>query len=494
MANSFFGLHIGTSGLYAANTWLNITANNISNEQTKGYSRQTATQQASRPLRVYQRYGQLGSGVEVNNITRIRDEYYDVKYWLNQCKQGDSSTRSYYLTQIEDYFADDGTSGFTTEFGGFYNSLEELSKTPADLSARSSMLNYAQNFLEYMTTIRTNLQNTQADINAEISSNVDQINALAKEIAIINKQINVIELQGANANTLRDKTALLLDELSSIVEIDTNEISYANGKSEFYVTICGKSLVNNYDCFSLEVVAREDKADSDDLVGLYDIKWSYGEDFNPATSGTIGTLAALIKLRDGNNYIPEPNNPNSVPIEFKGIPYYINEVEKFLEQLTTTLNDIHKDGVNLYDEKVEDIPLFIHREEDDRYIVNPDILNDPAKMATSTVGTNSISATDIIDKLVESKEYRNFDGGTSKEALNTIITELSIDSKKAQDNERNYTNFRNLIQNQRLSIMGVDKDEEAMNLVKYQEAYDLSAKVIQIMSEVYDKLINETGI
>ncbi|MEE1517554.1 MAG: flagellar hook-associated protein FlgK [Lachnospiraceae bacterium] len=494
MANSFFGLHIGTSGLYAANTWLNITANNISNEQTEGYSRQTATQQASRPLRVYQRYGQLGSGVEVNNITRIRDEYYDVKYWLNQCKQGDSSTRSYYLTQIEDYFADDGTSGFTTEFGGFYNSLEELSKTPADLSARSSMLNYAQNFLEYMTTIRTNLQNTQADINAEISSNVDQINALAKEIAIINKQINVIELQGANANTLRDKRALLLDELSSIVEIDTNEISYANGKSEFYVTICGKSLVNNYDCFSLEVVAREDKADSDDLVGLYDIKWSYGEDFNPATSGTIGTLAALIKLRDGNNYIPEPNNPNSVPIEFKGIPYYINEVEKFLEQLTTTLNDIHKDGVNLYDEKVEDIPLFIHREEDDRYIVNPDILNDPAKMATSTVGTNSISATDIIDKLVESKEYRNFDGGTSKEALNTIITELSIDSKKAQDNERNYTNFRNLIQNQRLSIMGVDKDEEAMNLVKYQEAYDLSAKVIQIMSEVYDKLINETGI
>ena len=493
MANSFFGLHIGTSGLYAANTWLNITANNISNEQTKGYSRQTATQQASRPLRVYQRYGQLGSGVEVSNISRVRDEYYDVKYWLNNCKQGDSSTRAYYLTQIEDYFADDGVSGFTTEFGGLYNSLEELSKNPADLSARSSMLNYAQNFLEYMTTIRTNLQNTQADINAEISSNVDQINALAKEIAIINKQINVIELQGANANTLRDKRALLLDELSSIVEIDTNEVTYSNGKSEFYVTIFGKSLVNNYDCFTLEVVAREDKADSDDLVGLYDIQWSYGESFNPATSGTIGTLAALIKLRDGNNYIPEENNPHSEPIAFKGIPYYINEVEKFLEELTSTLNDIHSVGVNLYDESTADIPLFIHTD-DDRYIVNPDVLNDPAKMATSTYGTNNISAKDVINELVASKELRNFDGGTAKEALNTIITELSIDSKKAQDNERNYTNFNTLIQNQRLSIMGVDKDEEAMNLVKYQEAYDLSAKVIQIMSEVYDKLINETGI
>lgn len=494
MANTFFGLNIGTSGLYAANSWLNITANNIANEHTEGYSRQTATQQASSPISVYERHGQLGSGVEVIDVRRIRDSYYDVKYWLNQCKQGDAATRTYYLTQIEDYFADDGTSGFTTEFGGFYNSLEELSKTPADLSARSSMLNYAQNFLEYMTTIRTNLKNTQADVNAEISSNVDQINALGKEISIINKQINVIELQGANANSLRDKRSLLLDQLSSIVEVDTNEVTYQNGKSEFYVTICGKSLVNNYDSFSLEVIAREEKADQDDLVGLYDIHWSYGETFNPATSGTTGTLAALIKLRDGNNYVPEENNPQSVPIDFKGIPYYINEIEAFLDQLTTTLNDIHKDGVNLYNEETDEIPLFIHTEEDDRYIVNPDILKDPGKLATSTLGTASIGATDIIDKMVESRESRDYGGGTAKEALNTIITELAIDSKKAQDNEKNYTNFKSLIQSQRLSIMGVDKDEEAMNLVKYQEAYEMAAKVIQIMTEIYNKLINETGM
>lgn len=223
MPNTFFGLNIGTSGLYAANTWLNITANNISNEQTKGYSRQTATQRASTPIRIYQRYGEVGTGVEVSDITRIRDQYYDVKYWENQYKYGDTSTKAYYLTQIEDYFADDGDSGFTTEFGGFYSALEELQKTPADLPARSSMLNYAQNFLEYMSTIKTNLQNTQADLNSEISTNVDQINAIAKEIAIINKQINVIELQGANANELRDKRALLIDELSYIVDVDTNE-------------------------------------------------------------------------------------------------------------------------------------------------------------------------------------------------------------------------------------------------------------------------------
>ena len=185
MANSFFGLHIGTSGLYAANSWINLTANNIANEQTKGYSRQTATQQAAVPVRCYQRFGEVGTGVVVYDVRRIRDEYYDVKYMENQCKYGDASTKAYYLMQIEDYFADDGESGFTTEFGTFYNGLEELIKDPSNPSARIAMLNYAENFLEYMNNIKINLQNTQADINSEINSQVDYINSLEKEISAL---------------------------------------------------------------------------------------------------------------------------------------------------------------------------------------------------------------------------------------------------------------------------------------------------------------------
>ena len=492
MANTFFGLNIGTSGLYAANTWLNVTANNISNAQTDGYSRQTATQQATQALKVYQRYGQIGSGTEVVDVRRVRDEYYDVKYWENQCKYGDSSSKSYYLRQIEDYFADDGESGFTTEFAGFYNSLEELVKDPSGLSARVSMLNYAQNFLDYMNNIKVNLQNTQADLNSEINSNVDHINSLAQEIATLNKQINIIELQGANANELRDKRALLIDELSEMVDVDTNEVLYENGKSEFYVTISGKSLVNNYDYFTLEVVAREIKVDSDDLVGLYDIQWSYGEEFNPAQSGTMGTLAALIELRDGNNQVPEDGNMD-VAMDYKGVVYYINQIDSFLDQFTARLNEIHSKGVNLYDQSTADIPLFVMGA-DEVYKVNPDILDDVGLLATSTEGTKNEGNIDLVSELLNTKYEKTYESGTSEEALAAIITELSIDSKKAQDRERNYSNFKNLIDNQRLSVMGVDSDEESMNLVKYQEAYDLSSKVIQIMSEVYDKLINETGV
>ena len=86
MANSFFGLNIGTLGLYAANANLTVAANNIANEATEGYSRQKATQVATDPLRVHMRYGSVGTGVEVTEITRVRDEYYDYKYWDNQTK------------------------------------------------------------------------------------------------------------------------------------------------------------------------------------------------------------------------------------------------------------------------------------------------------------------------------------------------------------------------------------------------------------------------
>lgn len=79
MPNTFFGLNIATSGLYAASVNLNVTANNAANAKTDGYSRQQATQVAKNALRVYQEYGMIGAGVKVTGIERVRDAFYDKK-------------------------------------------------------------------------------------------------------------------------------------------------------------------------------------------------------------------------------------------------------------------------------------------------------------------------------------------------------------------------------------------------------------------------------
>ncbi|NTV79394.1 MAG: flagellar hook-associated protein FlgK, partial [Clostridiales bacterium] len=89
MSSTFFGLNIAYTGLLASNAGLNTTANNISNAETEGYSRQTVVQQAANALRTFTTYGCAGAGVETIAIERIRDEFYDEKYWNNQTNVGE---------------------------------------------------------------------------------------------------------------------------------------------------------------------------------------------------------------------------------------------------------------------------------------------------------------------------------------------------------------------------------------------------------------------
>ncbi len=492
MPNTFFGLNIGTLGVYAANVNLNVTANNISNKETEGYARQKATQQATRALRVHQKYGMIGSGVETTDISRIRDAYYDVKYQNNQTRLGESSSKYYYMLQIEDYFNESKVDGFTEQYSNLFDSLEDLQKMPDDVTTRNAFLTNAQSLLEFIEKIKSDLGSVQEDINAEISSNVDRINSIAAEIAALNKQINVVELTGAKANELRDRRELLLDSLSEIVDIDTNEKFYDNGKSEFTVRIGDGILVDDYDYTTLKVVSRKEFADEDDIVGLYDIEWAYGHTFNPVKEGIGGILKSLFEVRDGNNGIKEDNDV-SYAIKYKGIPYYVNELNEFLDTFTQTFNDIHSKGTNLENESTADIPMFVINEEG-KHIVNPILMKNPRLMATSYDITDGVGQYDLVSELVETKNARVYEGGTANEFLSSLITEISVDTRKTKNLTTAYENMQTTIQNQRLSVMGVDTDEEAMNLVKFREAFNLSAKVISVMAEIYSKLINETGV
>lgn len=492
MPNTFFGLNIGTLGIQAANVNLNVTANNIANQYTKGYSRQVAKQQATDALRIYQKYGMIGSGVEITSIDRIRNEYYDVKYEENQTRLGESSSRYYYMLKVEDLFNEAKVDGFTEEFGNVYEALEELKKDPSDITTRNTYLNYSESFIEYMREIKTDLKLEQEDLNAEVSNNVSKINSLAQEIASINKQINVVEITGANANELRDQRTVLMDELAQIVEITSYEEKYDNGASEFTLKIGSSTLVNNYEYYTLNLISRPESANSEDVVGLYDIQWSYGQEFNPIKEGIDGSLKALMEIRDGNNGV-ETGNPYSYAIKNKGVPYYINQINDFLDEFTSQMNEIHCGGVNLYGDLATDIPLYVKSLQGE-YIINPEIEEDPKLLATAYDITDGVSQSDLVDKLIATKTASIYNGGTATEYLQSIVTEIAVDTRKSKNLSENYTNMQTTIENQRQSIMGVDKDEEAMNLIKFQEAFDLNSKVISIMAEIYDKLIQETGV
>lgn len=314
MPSQFFGLNIAYTGLLASNAAMNTTANNIANVQTDGYSRQRVDQQAANALRVFQTYGCAGAGVETLAIERVRDEFYDGRYWDNNAKVGEYEQKQYYMTQIEAYFDDNGkNAGFKTVFDQLMiTGMEELLKNPDSATGKTQFVGYAGALAEYFNGVAGNLEKLQKDVNQEIKLKIDEINSLAGEIATLNKQINTIELGGPKANELRDRRTLLIDQLSQIVDVDVRETPIVDsnnperetGANRLIIKIAGgQVLVDDSDYNKLQCVAREtyEKVNQSDIHGLYDVYWEDGQKFNLYNAAMGGALRGLVQMRDGNN-------------------------------------------------------------------------------------------------------------------------------------------------------------------------------------------------
>jgi flagellar hook-associated protein 1 FlgK len=125
------------------------------------------------------------------------------------------------------------------------------------------------------------------------------------------------------------------------------------------------------------------------------------------------------------------------------------------------------------------------------------MFQDPDLLATKTDQTSGVDEYGNVEKLtkmVEDKTQVSFRGASCSEFLTCILSDIALNANSANSFYSNFSNVGNAIDNQRISISGVDTDEEAVNLVKYQNAYTLASKMIQTLTEVYDRLILETGV
>lgn len=639
MPSQFFGLNIAYTGLLASNAAMNTTSNNIANVQTEGYSRQQVTQQASNALRVFQTYGCAGAGVETLAIERIRDEFYDGRFWDNNAQLGEYDMKQYYMQQLETYFDDDGKStGFKTIFDQLMiTGMQALLKDPNSATAKSQFVGYAGALTEYFNGMAGNLEKVQKDINQEIKLKVDQINSLAGEIASLNKQINTIELAGTKANELRDRRTLLIDELSKIVDvevketpiIDANNENRETGANRYMVKIAGgQMLVDGSDYNGLECVARTsyEKVNQTDIDGLYDVYWADGQTFNLYNASMGGDLAGLIQMRDGNNgenftgeitatgtttdadgkthdtvtvkvtkaYLQDLNkcnlsdqggildlgnqefyydsweytceydangnptytytftlsdsekNPRGITndrvgkkaeigtdLSYQGIPYYMNQMNEWIRTFSQKFNDILTSGYSgngdpgvkmftgnkatggeqfllddaakRYDKQEKKNSKVTVKVNDDSYYrltaKNFDILDameqDPSLMANRKNASDGVEQNDLLNdlkNLATDKSKMSFRGCNASEFLQCILSDVALNASRANTFYASFKDISNTIDNQRISISGVDEDEEAVNLVKYQNGYNLASKMIQTLTEIYDRLILETGV
>lgn len=316
MSSTFFGLNVAKTGLSAYEASINTTAHNITNAATDGYSRQTVGKQASAAQRTYNTYGMQGTGVDITGVERERNSYYDTKYWDNSCYLGQYAVKSDYMTQIENYFNEIDTDGFTTEFNNFFNSLVDLSDEPDSSDKRVTSISYADSLADYFNSLSLNLTHIQEDANDQIKSICDRINSISDQLLSLNKQIQTIEITGEKANDLRDQRDLLVDELSSYVNVqivetdvlvrgavDSNGDPLKAGITDYAVYINDQLLVDNLKSNHLICTPREYETNVNDVVGLYNVTWNFadGDEFDLNSSGMDGQLKGLFDIRDGNN-------------------------------------------------------------------------------------------------------------------------------------------------------------------------------------------------
>ncbi|WP_276929467.1 flagellar hook-associated protein FlgK [Herbinix luporum] len=230
-------------------------------------------------------------------------------------------------------------------------------------------------------------------------------------------------------------------------------------------------------------------------------------------------------------------------INYKGIPYYLDQLNEFIRTFAKAYNDIHRTGKDLdnnsaadfftatnkvngreyvfgpladsddqyyyeynrfssqtggfYEEVPQNRPLYgsYYFMTAENFTINSDLINNPNRIATATDVVNGIDNNDVVEALIALKRDKTMFGqGDPGGFMNTLVADIGIDTRKANNFATNQEDILNAITNQKLSISGVDIDEEAMNLVRFQNAYNLSAKVISVMNEIYDRLINYMGV
>lgn len=620
------GLNIAYSGLVASNAALNTTANNIANVETVGYSRQVVNQTASGAMRAFASHGCIGAGVDTLGAERVRDIYYDEKYWNNNSKLGEYDKKAYYCAIIENYLRDDrGTNevkGFTTIFGEYHSALDDLSNHAGEADYALQFIGRAGNLCEYFNLLYNNFQKMQSDINDEINIGVTEINSIAQQITLLNKQINMVEVNGNTvANDLRDKRDLLVDQLSAIIDVKceekpiTDNLGNETGMNEFSVSIAGgQTLVAGNSYRQLKCVPRESwqKANQNDVDGLYDVVWAdTGSDLGLGAKNVRGELKGLYELRDGNNdeafngvisdvnrmdktvkikttdsYLkdmskstlpltngqimlggdmyyyesfsvetdetgatyytfklsddisknPQMPPPNKVgnnarvgeQVNYQGIPYYLEQMNEWVRDYAYHFNelygvenatdsrgnnhegDIFFTGDNSVTGEQYKMNVSLHAQGYDsqadsgyfmitagNFNVVKSIQDDASTMVTHTIESDGESKYNILDELKDlstNKDKMAFRGCDAQSFLICIMGDSGLNAQSANNFQEIFGKIEESIAGSRLSVSGVDNDEEAANMIKFQNAYNLASKMISVLNECYDRLITQTGV
>jgi len=443
-------LEIAKSGMSANQRSISVSSNNVANANTEGYSRQRAI---LTPKAMNKDGINLGIGVSAQQVQRIRSQMVDSQLQQQSTQLNAFTEQASTLRQIESLFIP-AVGGLDESISNFFGAWAELSNTPQDMNLRNNLLSKAGIMVNDFQRLDADLSRVAEEKGENIRTNVQKINNILSSLAEINKAVERGDATGAPDNNSLDLQTQKLKELSELLDADVNITK--QGAAE--VRVGGILLLSDKE---VQTIHTEIDYDNNNVRLRLD-----NSKIIEATGGKIG----------GNIRMFEEQIPN-----------YRNRLDEIAGTLVEEVNAVHASGFGISDSTSR--VFFEASGKSARQIaVNSDLLSDPAHIAASSVsgehGNNEIAL-----QLVGIRDQRLMSG---QSIINKTVELMADPGNRVLELESQIAGRESaiaMLRNQQENYSGVNIAEELSDLIKFQNAYQASVRVLSTAQEMYDSLL-----
>jgi flagellar hook-associated protein 1 FlgK len=440
------------SGLIAEQGALAATTNNVANVNTPGYSREEPILAASDPVVLAPLT--FGTGVTLQSIESIRDPILESQIQQQTQGQGQFSALASALQQTQVNFTTT-SNDIGTSISNFFDSINQLSTNPSDLSLRQGVLTAADNLASSFNTTADNLSQQQTSLDLSVEQTVGQINQLTQQIAQLNQQVSNLQNVGESAGTFVDQRQQAIDQLSGLVDVSV----IPSDNTLTLTTANGSPLVTGNQSFQLQTETTSS--------GLHDV-YSQGNDI---TSQIVsGQLGGALQARD------------------QEIPAIQNQLDTLAAGLANSVNAVQVGGFDLNGNAGTDLfnppPAGVTGAAAGLSVA----ITDPSLIAASSDGTSGSNGN--AEAMYALSNQTIISGQTPTNYYSGIVFNVGNDASNASAEQSASAQVLQQLNDQRASVSGVSLDEEAANMVQYQDAYSASAQVITTINDMMYAVIN----
>lgn len=444
---------VALSGLQAAQAALDVTTNNVANANTPGYSRQRAV--LTENPTVVMAPLTFGTGVSLEQVQSVRDPILQVRIQQETQQQGQLDAFQSAMQQVQVMFNSTSGDDIGTQISNFFSSLSRLSGDPSNLALRQGVLTAGNTLANTFHTTAANLTQQRSSLDLDVSQTVEQVNTLSGQIAQLNGQIDGMQKLGENANAFLDQRDQLISQLSGLIDVST--VQGDNGLT--LTTLGGAPLVIGKQSYGLTTQLN--------ASGVEHI-FSQGADITAHL--VSGKIAGLVEVRD------------------QKIPALLSNLDTLAAGLANGMNAAQQTGFDL------------NGMAGGNFFATPPAsgvgaasslsvqITDPALIAASSDGTTGSNGNVAALLAVHGQPLA---GGLTPTAFySNMVFGVGNDVSNASAEQTASQLMLNQLQDQRGSISGVSLDEEAANMLKFQQAYAAAARVVTAVNDMMTTAVN----